>query len=51
VLKTVSKQIVIPPLSSIKHGSNEGGCDGEGEKKMLKLMFFQLQNSEMEKVH
>jgi hypothetical protein len=43
VLKTISKQIVVPPLRAFKHC--QGGCD-EGEQKMLKVMFFQLKNEE-----
>jgi hypothetical protein len=42
ILKTISKQIVIPPLKSFKHCQG-GGCD-ESEQKMLKVMFFQLKS-------
>lgn len=49
ILKTVSKQIVVPPLRTFRHCPG-AACD-EGEQKMLKVMFFQLKNEEFEKLH
>jgi len=41
ILKTISKQIVVPNLKRLSDGVNH--CD-EKEKRLLKVMFFQLKN-------
>jgi hypothetical protein len=43
VIRSINKEIIMPPMSNFKSCGNSG-CDGEGERKMLRVMFFHLKN-------